>query len=238
MDFRNVIGLLRGVFQVLGNGALKLWAGCKGVSPGRRERIRRRLASAPRSGVWSDFNRANAHRYGSSSILHSAPADGGNREPIDFKQLKIPLGLLLAVPLAVCVYEIIVAHYHSHTLTALASTLGTKLVRRVHCDSTLQRVSTLPDPRLLPIQVLPDPVLTPGEARNISLAEVKKLRSGAARISNIPTDVKRAVFWAYGLSVDEKNYELDQLRILKSCWSRGFTLGSTRHGIDVPVLVG
>jgi len=125
--------------------------------------------------------------------------------------LKIPLGLLLTVPLAVCVYEIIVAHYHSHTLTALASTLGTKLVRRVHSDSTLQRVSTLPDPRLLPIQVLPDPVLTPGEARNISLAEVKKLRSGAARISNIPTDVKRAVFWAYGLSVDEKNYELDHL---------------------------
>ena len=132
-------------------------------------------------------------------------------ELIDFRQLKIPLGLLLAAPLAVCVCGIIVARYHSHTLTALASPLGTKLVSTAHGHSIVQRVSTLPDPRLLPIQVLPDPVVTPGEAQNISLAEVKKLASGAARASNIPTDVKRAVYGAYGLSVDEKNYTLDHL---------------------------
>jgi len=202
MNFRSAIGLLSRVFRDLGNGALRLWARSKGGSSGRRERIRRRLVPALRSGVWSDFNRANAHQCGSSST---------SSELIDFRQLKIPLGLLLAAPLAVCVCGIIVAHYHAHTLTALASTHGTKLVSRAHGHSTVQRVSTLPDPRLLPIQVLPDPVVTPGEAQNISLAEVKKLASGAARVSNISTDVKRAVYGAYGLSVDEKNYTLDHL---------------------------
>jgi hypothetical protein len=202
MNFRSVIGLPRGVFRELANGALKLWAGIKGVSSGKRERVRRRLVPALRSGVWSDFNRANAHQFESSAISSGL---------IDFRQLKKPLGLLLAAPLAVGVCGIIVANYHSHTLTALASTLGTKLVSRAHGHSTVQRVSTLPDPRLLPIQVLPDPVVTPGEAKNISLAEVKKLASATARVSNIPTDVKRAVYGAYGLSVDEKNYTLDHL---------------------------
>jgi len=208
MDFRNVIGLQRGVFRDLGNGALKLWAASKGVSSGRRERVRRRSVPPPRSGVWSDFSRANAHRFGSSSILHGAPIEGDSRERIDFRQSKIPLGLLLAAPLAVCVCGIIVARYHSHPLTALASTLGTKLVSKVHGHSTVQRVSTLPDPRLLPIQISPDPVITPGEAQNISLAQVRKLGTRAARV---PTDVKRAVYGAYGLSVDEKNYALDHL---------------------------
>jgi hypothetical protein len=202
MNFRNVIGLPRGVFRELANGAVKLWAGSRGVSSGERERVRRRRVPTLRSGVWSDFNRANAPQFGSSSI---------SSEPIDFRQLKIPLGLLLAAPLAVCVCGIIVANYHPHTLTALASTLGTKLVSRAHGQSTVRRVSTLPDPRLLPIQVLPDPVVTPGEAQNISLAAVKKLASATARVSNIPTDVKRAVYGAYGLSVDEKNYTLDHL---------------------------
>jgi hypothetical protein len=113
--------------------------------------------------------------------------------------------------LAVGVCGIVVAHYHSHAFTALASSIGTKLVSAAHRHSTVQRVSLLPDPRLLPIQVLPDPVVTPGEAQSISLAEVKKLASGAARVSNIPTDVKRAVYGAYGLSLDEKNYTLDHL---------------------------
>jgi hypothetical protein len=202
MNFRSVIGLPSGVFRELANGALKLWAGIKGVSSGKRERVRRRLAPALRSGVWSDFNRANAHQFESSAISSGL---------IDFRQLKIPLGLLLAAPLAVCVCGIIVANYHPHTLTALASTLGTKLVSRAHGHSAVQRVSTLPDPRLLPIQVLPDPVVTPGEAKNISLTEVKKLASATARVPNIPTDVKRAVYGAYGLSVDEKNYTLDHL---------------------------
>jgi hypothetical protein len=203
MNFRSVIGPLRGVFRNLGNGALKLRAGSNRSSSGRRERVRRRLVPAFRSGVWSDFNRANAHQFGSSSI---------SGKQIDFRQSKIPLGLLLVAPLTVGVCGIIVAHYHSHTsLTALASTLGTKLVSRAHGHSTVQRVSTLPDPRLLPIQVLPDLVVTPGEAQNISLAEVKKLASGTALASNIPTDVKRAVYGAYGLSVDEKNYTLDHL---------------------------
>jgi hypothetical protein len=202
MNFRSVIGLPRGVFRELGNGARKLWAGSKGVSSGRREPVRRRLVPALRSGVWSDFNRANAPQFGSSSI---------SGEPIDFRQLKIPLVLLLAAPLAAGVCGIVVAHYHSHAFTALASSIGTKLVSAAHRHSTVQRVSLLPDPRLLPIQVLPDPVVTPGEAQNISLAEVKKLASGAARVSNIPTDVKRAVYGAYGLSLDEKNYTLDHL---------------------------
>jgi hypothetical protein len=202
MNFRSVIGLPRGVFRELGNVARKLWAGSKGVSSGRREPVRRRLVPALRSGVWSDFNRANAPQFGSSSI---------SGESIDFRQLKIPLVLLLATPLAVGVCGIVVAHYHSHAFTALASSIGTKLVSAAHRHSTVQRVSLLPDPRLLPIQVLPDPVVTPGEAQNISLAEVEKLASGAARVSNIPTDVKRAVYGAYGLSLDEKNYTLDHL---------------------------
>jgi hypothetical protein len=203
MNFRSVIGPLRGVFRNLGNGALRLRAGSKSSSSERGGRARRRLVPAFRSGVWSDFNRANSHQFGNSSV---------SDKQIDFKRLKIPLALLLATPLAVGVCGIIVAHYRSHTsLTALASTLGTKLVSRAHSHSTVQRVSTLPDPRLLPIQVLPDPVVTPGEAQNISLVEVKKLASGAARASNIPTDVKRAVYGAYGLSVDEKNYTLDHL---------------------------
>jgi hypothetical protein len=203
MDFRSVTGPTIGVFRELANRALKLWAGSKGVFSEKGERVRRRLVPVLRSGVWSDFNRANAQRFGSSST---------SGELIDFKQLKIPLGLLLAAPLAVCVCGMIVAqHYDSHTLTALASTLGTKLVHRSHGHSTAQRVSTLPDPRLLPIQVLPDPVVTPGEAQNISLAELKRLASGAARVSSIPTDVKRAVYGAYGLNVDEKNYALDHL---------------------------
>src|SRR5271166_1011633 len=98
MNFRSVIGLPRGVFRELGNGARKLWAGSKGVSSGRRERVRRRLVPALRSGVWSDFNRASAPQFGSSSI---------SGEPIDFRQLKIPLGLLLAAPLAVGICGII-----------------------------------------------------------------------------------------------------------------------------------
>jgi hypothetical protein len=206
MDFLNVIGL----FRDLRNGALKLRAGCRGVSPGRGECRRRRSVPVPQLGVWSDFNRANALRDGGPSILDGTPADGNSREPIDLTRLTIPLGLLVAAALAICVCEIIASHFHAPGLSALSS-LGTKIVRRVHGDSNLQQVRTLPDPRLLPIQILPDPVVTPGEAQNISLAEVKKLRSGAARFSNIPTNAKRAVFWAYGLSVDEKNYELDHL---------------------------
>jgi hypothetical protein len=210
MNFRSFIRFPRGVFRDVGEGALRLWAGKKGVSSGRRESVRRRSIPAPRSGVWSDFNQAHANRFGNPSILHSAPVDRGSSELIDFRRLKIPLGLLLAVPLAVCVCGVIVANYHSQMLTAFASTLGTKLVKKVQTHSVVQR-KTLPDPRLLPIQVLPDPVVTPGEAENISLAEVKRLGSGPARLSNIPTDVKRTVYGTYGLSLDEKNYELDHL---------------------------
>ena len=210
MNFRSLIGFRRGVVRDVGHGALKLWAGSKGVSSGRRECVRRRLIPAPRSGVWSDFNQAHANRFGNPSILHSVRIDRGSNELIDFRQLKIPLGLLLALPLAVCVCGVIVANYHSQTLTAFASTLGTKLVKRVQGHSIVQR-KPLPDPRLLTIQVLPDPVVTPGEAQNISLAEVKRLGSGTARLSNVSTDVKRTVYGTYGLSLDEKNYELDHL---------------------------
>ena len=143
-------------------------------------------------------------------MLHSTTVDRGSSQLIDFKQLKIPLGLLLTIPLAVCVCGVIVANYHSQMLTAFVSTLGTKLVKRVPGHSIVQR-KKLPDPRLLPIQVLPDPVVTPGEAQNISLAELKRLGSGPARLSDIPTDVKRAVYGTYGLGLDEKNYELDHL---------------------------
>jgi hypothetical protein len=211
MDFRNIIRLPGGLFRDFRNRALKLWAGYKGVSPGRRGPSRRRLVPAPQSGVWSDFNRANARRYEGSSILYNAPAHGNNREPIDLRRLKIPIGLLLAGALGICVCAMIASHFHSRGLTVLSSTLGTKVARRVHGDSTLQQARTLPDPRLLPIQVVPDPVVTPGEAENISLAQVKKLRFGAARLPNIPTEAKRAAFLAYGLNVDEKNYELDHV---------------------------
>jgi hypothetical protein len=211
MDFHSIIKLPKGVFRDVGDRTLKLWAGSKGVSSRRRPCVRRRLVSTPRSGVWSDFNQADANRFGDSSILHSAGVDRGSSELIDFRQLKIPLGLLLAAPLAVCVCGVIVAEYHSKTLTAFASTLGTKLVKRVQGHSMAPRLGTLPEPRLLPIQVLPDPVVTPGEAQNISLAEVKKLGPGPPHLSNIPTDLKRTVYGTYGLSLDEKNYQLDYL---------------------------
>ena len=96
MNFRSVIGLPRGVFRELGNGARKLWAASKGVTSGRREPVRRRLVPALRSGVWSDFNRANALRERSLSILRSTPADSRSRGPIDFRPWKIAAGLLLA----------------------------------------------------------------------------------------------------------------------------------------------
>jgi hypothetical protein len=211
MDPRRVIGLPKGVFRDLGNLALKLCARGKPASLGRREYARRPLGSAPQSGVWSDFNQANAKRLESSSILPGTLVEGAITEPLDFRQLKTSLTLLLAVPLAVCVCGVLVAYYHPHRLTALASSLGTKLVRRVYGHSALQQVTKLPDPRLLPILVLPDPVVTPGEALNLSLPETKKIGSGPGHLSNLSAEVKRAVFGGYGLSVDERNYEIDHL---------------------------
>jgi hypothetical protein len=79
----------------------------------------------------------------------------------------------------------------------------------VYGHSALQQVTRLSDPRLLPIQVLPDPVVTPGEALNLSLSEIKKIGSAPGHLSNVSTEVKRAVFGAYGLGVDERNYEID-----------------------------
>ena len=211
MDPRRVIGLPKGVFRDLGNLALKLCARGKPASSGRRECVRRSLGSASQSGVWSDFNRAHAKRLESSSILHGTLVEGAIAEPLDFRRLKTSLTLLLALPLAVCVCGILVAYYHPHRLTALASSLGTKLVRRVYGHSALQQVTKLPDPRLLPILVLPDPVVTPGEALNLSLPETKKIASGPGHLSNLSAEVKRAVFGGYGLSVDERNYEIDHL---------------------------
>jgi hypothetical protein len=211
MDLRRVIGLPKGVLRDLGNAALKLCARGKPASSGRKECVRRPLGSAPQSGVWSDFNRANAKRLESSSILHGTLIEGAIAEPLDLRQLKTSLTLLLAAPLAVCVCGILVAYYHPHRLTALASTLGTKLVRRVYGHSALQQVTKLPDPRLLPILVLPDPVVTPGEALNLSLPETKKIGSRPTHLSNVSAEVKGAVFGGYGLSVDERNYEIDHL---------------------------
>ena len=211
MDPRRVIGLPKGVFRDIGNLALKLCARGKPASSGRRECVRRPLGSAPQSGVWSDFNQASAKRLGSSSILHGTLVEGAIAEPLDFRQLKTSLTLLLAVPLAVCVCGVLVAYYHPHRLTALASSLGTKLVRKVYGHSALPPVTKLPDPRLLPILVLPDPVVTPGEALNLTLPEAKKIGSGPGHLSNLSAEVKRAVFGGYGLSVDERNYEIDHL---------------------------
>jgi hypothetical protein len=211
MDLRRVIGLPKEVFRDLRNAALKLCARSKAASTGNRESVRRCLGSAPQSGVWSDFNQANAKRCGSQKIFHRSLIGGAITEPIDFRQVKISLTLLLTAPLAVCVCGILVAYYHPHTLTALASTLGTKLVRKVYGHSAVQQVTRLPDPRLLPIQVLPDPVVTPGEALNLSLPEIKKIGSASRHLLNVSAEVKRAVFGAYGLSVDERNYQLDHL---------------------------
>jgi hypothetical protein len=211
MGSRNVIKLLRGAFCHLGDRALKLWAEGKGSSSGRRKRIRRRSAPTPRSGVWSDFNRANAHRFANSSTSSSAPVQRSNGELVGFGRTKIAFALLLAASLAFCIWVVIIAQYRSHPLIALGSTPETRLVKRIHGDSTLQGVSSLTGPRLLPIQVLPDPIVTPGDAQNISLAEIKKLRSTPARLPNIPSDVKRRVFLSYGLRVDETNYQLDHL---------------------------
>jgi hypothetical protein len=213
MDLRNAIRLPGRIFRNLGNGALRLWAGSKEVSPARRARLPCRLIPAARSGIWSDFNRANALRGRNASILRNVPADGHSREPIDFRQWKIPIGLffLFVALSAAYVCGITVAHRISHPVTALPSTPETKLPKRVHGDSAWQRVSALRQPRLLPIQVLPDPVITPGEAQNISLAEVRKMGSSGSHLSSIPPEVKRSVFLAYGLSPDEKNYELDHL---------------------------
>ena len=177
----------------------------------RRKRIRRRSAPIPRSGVWSDFNRANAPRFANSSTSRSAPVQRSNGELVGFGRTKIAFALLLAASLAFCISVVIIAQYRSHPLTALGSTPETRLVKRIHGDSTLRGVSSLPGPRLLPIQVLPDPIVTPGDAQNISLAEIKKLRSAPARLPNIPSDVKRRVFLSYGLRVDETNYQLDHL---------------------------
>jgi hypothetical protein len=208
MDLHDAIRLPGGIFRDLGNGALKLWAACKREVPlARRERIPRPSVS----GIWSDFNRANALRERSLSILRSTPADSRSRGPIDFRQWKILAGLLSAALLAACVCGIVLANYRSQPLTVWPSTHETKLAKKVHSTSNLQAVSALRDPRLLPIQIEPDPVVTPGEAQNISLAEVKRMGSRGAQLSNIPPSVKRAVFLAYGLGLDEKNYELDHV---------------------------
>jgi hypothetical protein len=130
---------------------------------------------------------------------------------VGFGRTKIAFALLLAAPLGFGIWLVVIAHYRSHPVTALRSTPETRLVKRIHGDPAWQGVSSLPGPRLLPIQVLPDPIVTPGDAQNVSLAEIKKLRSAPARLSNIPSDVKRKVFLSYGLRVDETNYQLDHL---------------------------
>ena len=150
-------------------------------------------------------------RERSLSILRSTPADSRSRGPIDFRPWKIAAGLLLAALLAACVCGIVLANYRSQPLTAWPSMQETKRVKKVPSTSNLQALSALRNPRLLPIQIEPDPVVTPGEAQNISLAEVKKRGSRGAQLSNIQPSVKRAVFLAYGLNLDEKNYELDYL---------------------------
>jgi hypothetical protein len=212
MDLRDAIRLQGGIFRDLGNGALKLWAACKKeVPPARRERIPRHSVPAARSGIWSDFNRANAFRERSFSILRSTPVDSRSRGPIDFRHWKIPACLLLAALLAACVCGIFLANYRSQPLTAWPSRHETKFVKKVHSTSGLQAVRRLHNPRLLPIQIEPDPVVTPGEAQNISLAEVKKIGSKGAQLTNIQPSVKQAVFLAYGLNLDEKNYELDHV---------------------------
>jgi hypothetical protein len=211
MDLGRFIGLPKGVFRGLGNLALKLCARGKPASSGSRDCVRHCLGSAPQSGVWSDFNRANAKRLRTSCTLHRTLIEGAITEPIDFRQLKTSLILLLAAPLAVCVCGMLLVYSHPHRLTALASTLGTKLARRVYGHSALQQITRLPDPRLLPIQVLPDPVVTPGEALNLSLPEIKKIGFAPGHLSNVSTEVKRSVFGAYGLSLDERNYEIDHL---------------------------
>jgi hypothetical protein len=211
MDLHDAIRLPGGIFRDLGNGALKLWAACKKeVPPARREHIPRCSVPA-RSGIWSDFNRADALRERSLSILRSTPADSRSRGPIDFRPWKIAAGLLLAALLAACVCGIVLANYRSQPLTAWPSMQETKRVKKVPSTSNLQALSALRNPRLLPIQIEPDPVVTPGEAQNISLAEVKKRGSRGAQLSNIQPSVKRAVFLAYGLNLDEKNYELDHV---------------------------
>jgi hypothetical protein len=128
-----------------------------------------------------------------------------------FSRTKIAFALLLAALLAFCIWVVIIAHDRSHPVIALGSTPETRLLKRIRGDSTSQGDKSLPGPRLLPIQVLPDPIVTPGDAQNISLAEIKKLRTAPARLPNIPSDVKRKVFLSYGLRVDETNYQLDHL---------------------------
>lgn len=210
MDLHDAIRLPGGIFRELGNGALKLWAACKKeVPPARRGHIPRRSVPA-RSGIWSDFNRADALRERSLS-LHSTPADSRRRGPNDFRPWKIAAGLLMAALLAAGVCGIVLANYRSQPLTARPSIQETKVVKKVPRTSNLQALSALRNPRLLPIQIEPDPVVTPGEAQNISLAEVKKRGSRGAQLSNIQPSVKRAVFLAYGLNLDEKNYELDHV---------------------------
>lgn len=207
-----MIKLLRGAFCHLGDRALELWAEGKGSSSARRKRIGRRSAPTPRSGIWSDFNLANAHQLARSSNSISAPVQQrSNGDLVRFGRTKIAFALLLAAPLAFGICAVIIAQYRSHPVTALGSNPETKLVKRIHGDSTRQGVSSLTGPRLLPIQVLPDPIVTPGDAQDITLAEIKKLRSAPARLPNIPSDVKRKVFLSYGLRVDETNYQLDHL---------------------------
>jgi len=211
MHLGRFIELPKGVFRGVGNLARKLCARGKPALSGRRDCVRHRLGSASQSGVWSDFNRANAKQSGSSCTLQRTLVEGAITEPTDFRRLKTSLTLLLAAPLAVCVCGMLLAYLHPHRLSALASTLGTKLATRVYSHSVLQRVTRLPDPRLLPIQVLPDPVVTPGEALNLSLSEIKKIGFAPRHLSSVSTEVKRAVFGAYGLGVDESNYEIDHL---------------------------
>src|ERR1700681_3805780 len=103
MGSRNVIKLLRGAFCHLGDRALKLWAEGRGSSSRRRKRIRRRSAPTPRSGVWSDFNRANAHQFASSSTSSSAPVQRSNGELGGCSRTKIAFALLLAALLGFCI---------------------------------------------------------------------------------------------------------------------------------------
>jgi len=81
--------------------------------------------------------------------------------------------------------------------------------------------------------------LTPGETRPITLAEVCQSRQ-AAVIADVPEEMRRKVFAAYGIPGDRKNFEVDYLitpdlggsSSLRNLWPQPYSVSWNAHAKD------
>lgn len=106
MDFRNVIGLPRGVFQVLGNGERSSFG--RDVKESRQGGGNASVAAWPRllGRESGQISTGPTHIDMGAHLFYIARLPmGATANRSISSSLKIPLGLLLTVPLAVCLRD-------------------------------------------------------------------------------------------------------------------------------------